>query len=87
MPAQRFLEFDMTAEIRQAIQQEGRIDKDSDKLFEVVWAEEDQYFVLIYAQNEKQALRGWQGRYKEHWCAELISRKLCGGPRVQEVTE
>ena len=59
----------------------------SDKLFEVVWAETDQYFVLVWAQNQKEALEKWQNRDKEHWCAELFSRKLCGGPEVQEVME
>jgi hypothetical protein len=77
----------MTAEIRQTIEQESRTSKDSQKLFDVTWAETDQYFVLVWAQDKEEALEKWQDRYKEHWCAELFSRDLCGGPRIQEVIE
>ena len=61
--------------------------QDSEKLFEVTWAETDQYFVLVWAQDKEDALDKWQSRYKEHWCAELFSRDLCGGPLVKEVIE
>ena len=60
---------------------------DGQKLFEAVWAETDQYFVLVWASNEKDARLKWLDRYKEDWCAELISRELSAGPVVKEVTE
>ena len=72
-------------EIKDAKQESSA--QSSEKLFEITWAETDQYFVLVWAQDKEEALEKWQGRYKEHWCAELFSRDLCGGPFVKEVVE
>ena len=60
---------------------------DGEKLFEVLWAETDQYYVLVWASNEKEARLKWLDKYKEHWCAELISRELSAGPVVKEAVE
>jgi len=72
-------------EIKDANQESSA--QNSEKLFEIIWAETDQYFVLVWAQDKAEALEKWQSRYKEHWCAELFSRDLCGGPHVKEVSE
>ncbi len=66
--------------------QESKADN-SDKLFDIAWAETDQYFVLVWAQNKKEAMEKWRSRYKEHWCAKLFSRNLCGGPWIKEVDQ
>ena len=68
-------------------ERQGSSAQTSEKLFEIIWAETDQYFVLVWAQDKEDALEKWQSRYKEHWCAELFSRDLCGGPYVKEVIE
>ena len=62
-------------------------DQSSERLFDITWAETDQYFVLVWAQDKEDALRKWRSRHKEHWCAELFSRDICGGPRIKEVNQ
>ena len=66
--------------------QESRANN-SEKLFDITWAETDQYFILVWAQDQEEAMEKWKSRYKEHWCAKLFSRDLCGGPRIREVVE
>ncbi len=71
----------------QEIKTDKQESQNSTKLFEITWAELDEYFLLVWAKDREEALRVWQQRYKEHWCAELSGREFVSRPFIGEMSE